>query len=203
MRGRDTSLLWSFGFLAAAFSIAPLVAFSFSAFAGMGKAAASKTLPLLLALVSPSTLSALRFSLVQAALSTVLALLVGFPGAFFVARYDFRGRRFFMALAAVPFCLPAILVILSFILYYGKNGYFSLLLARVGFVPRGEGLLYSIWGLVFVHAFYNFPIVIQNVGSVWAKMSRSREEAARTLGQESSDPCSRYPALSPPSICNL
>jgi len=182
MRGRDTSLLWSFGFLAAAFSIAPLVAFSFSAFAGMGKADASKTLPLLLALVSPSTLSALRFSLVQAALSTVLALLVGFPGAFFVARYDFRGRRFFMALAAVPFCLPAILVILSFILYYGKNGYFSLILARLGYGSKGEGLLYSIWGLVFVHAFYNFPIVIQNVGSVWAKMSRSREEAARTLG---------------------
>ena len=182
MRGRHTVLLWVVGIFAAAFSIAPLAAFAYSAFAGTGKLAEGKTLPLLLALVSPSTISALRFSLVQATLSTVLALLVGFPGAFFVARYDFRGRRFFMALAAVPFCLPAILVILSFILYYGKNGYFSLMLARLGFVPKGEGLLYSMWGLVFVHAFYNFPIVIQNVGSVWAKLSRSREDAARTLG---------------------
>jgi len=183
MKGKDNVLLRSFGFLAATFTISPLVAFAVSAFAGAGKAGgANKALPLLLAFISPSTLSALKFSLVQATMSTVLALLVGFPGAFFVARYNFRGRRFFMALAAVPFCLPAILVILSFILYYGKSGYLTLALARLGYIPKGEGLLYSIWGLVFVHAFYNFPIVIQNVGSVWAKMPRSREEAARTLG---------------------
>jgi thiamine transport system permease protein len=107
---------------------------------------------------------------------------VGFPGAYFVAKYKFKARRFFLSLAAVPFCLPPILVILSFILYYGKNGWFSAALSTIGLVRGPGGFLYSFGGLVFIHAFYNFPIVIQNLGSVWSRMPASREEAARTLG---------------------
>lgn len=189
---------------AAVFTLAPLVAFVISAgaggpspggFAGAGGGAgtggaggAGSAEPYsafgaaLAALFSASTLAALRFSLSQAFLSTLLALIVGFPGAFFVAKYRFRGRRFFLSLAAVPFCLPPILVILSFILYYGKNGWFTRALGALGLGWRGGELLYSFWGLVFVHAFYNFPIIIQNVGSLWSQLPRSREEAARTLG---------------------
>ncbi len=97
-------------------------------------------------------------------------------GAFFIARYKFPGRRFFLSLAAVPFCLPPILVILAFILYYGKSGWLSDAFRLIGFDGFGEsGFLYSLQGLVLVHAFYNFPIVVQNVGAVWTKCP-SREE---------------------------
>ncbi|MCX7026981.1 MAG: iron ABC transporter permease [Spirochaetes bacterium] len=127
--------------------------------------------------------SALSFSLLQAGASTVLAVLIGLPGAYIVAKYRFPGRKLLFSLSAVPFCLPPLLVILSFILYYGRTGWISKLIALLGFQRSGySGFLYSFWGLVFVHAFYNFPIVIQNLGSLWARMPRSREEAARTLG---------------------
>lgn len=201
MRGRNASSLRVIAFAAVAFTLSPLVAFTLSSFqrtAGIaipgvvipggaypgdaGSGDAVSVAILIRSLFSPSTLAALKFSLTQAFLSTLLALIIGFPGAYFIAKYDFRGRRFFLALAAIPFCLPSILVILSFILYYGKNGWFTLALARAGLEWQGGSLLYSLWGLVFVHAFYNFPIIIQNVGSVWTKMPRSREEAARTLG---------------------
>ncbi len=165
-----------------AFTLSPLAAFVHSAFADGAGGQGEGVRALLTALFSPATLAALSFSLRQAALSTAIAFIAGFPGAYFVARYEFKGRSFFLALAAVPFCLPSILVILSFILYYGKSGWFSLALAKAGLAPGGGSLLYSLWGLVFIHAFYNFPIFIQNVGSVWARMPRSREEAARTLG---------------------
>ncbi|MCE1196382.1 iron ABC transporter permease, partial [bacterium] len=98
------------------------------------------------------------------------------------ATYNFAGRKPFLSLAAVPFCLPPILVILAFILYYGKNGWFSRALEAAGAGPIGNGFLYSFWGLVTVHAFYNFPIIVQNVGSVWSSLPKSREEAARTMG---------------------
>lgn len=168
-------------FAVIAFTLSPLAAFVYSALGGAAEGGQGAGRAVILDLLSPATLSALRFSLSQAALSTLLAFVVGFPGAYFVSKYEFKGRRFFLALAAIPFCLPSILVILSFILYYGKNGWFSLVMAKAG-LAGGGSLLYSLWGLVFVHAFYNFPIFIQNVGSVWAKMPRSREEAARTLG---------------------
>jgi len=169
-------------YLIVALTLYPSLAFAASVLTGGAGGAAEALRELVAALKAPSTLASLRFSLLQAAASTVLALIVGFPGAYFVARYKFKARRFFLSLAAVPFCLPPILVILSFILYYGKNGWFSIALSTLGLARDSGGFLYSFGGLVFIHAFYNFPIVIQNIGSVWSRMPASREEAARTLG---------------------
>jgi thiamine transport system permease protein len=184
MKGKNKGLRQGFAFVAVAFTISPLIAFAGAAIqaASTADGGTFSVKNFLLPLFSSSTMSALRFSLVQASLSALLALVVGFPGAFFVAKYNFLGRRFFLALSAIPFCLPPILVILSFILYYGKSGWFTLSLSRLGMHWEGGSFLYTLWGLVFVHAFYNFPIIVQNVGSVWSKLPRSREEAARTLG---------------------
>ena len=186
MKGGNSFILLCIAFAAIAFTISPLIAFAADAVTTSprnGDGAVPAMTTIVRALTSRATQAALGFSLGQAGLSTVLAMVVGFPGAFFIARYKFPGRRFFLSLAAVPFCLPPILVILAFILYYGKSGWLSDAFRLIGFDGFGEsGFLYSLQGLVLVHAFYNFPIVVQNVGAVWTKMPASREEAARTLG---------------------
>ncbi|MEW6550465.1 MAG: iron ABC transporter permease, partial [Spirochaetota bacterium] len=66
------------------------------------------------AFLSDSTARTLRFTLAQAGLSTLSALALGLPGAYLVARFSFPGRKFFLSLAAVPFCLPPLLVVLAF-----------------------------------------------------------------------------------------
>jgi thiamine transport system permease protein len=188
MNSGGRKLLLATRLAALAIMLLPLGAFVCSAFAGNpSNAGDAKPIGsgLSAALFSSQTVAAVRFSLFQAAASTLLAVIIGLPGAYFVATYNFAGRKPFLSLAAVPFCLPPILVILAFILYYGKNGWFSRALAAAnlgGGGGGGGGFLYSFWGLVTVHAFYNFPIIIQNVGALWAKLPKSREEAARTLG---------------------
>jgi len=186
MKGGNSFILLCIAFAAIAFTVSPLIAFAADAVTASPRndgGAVTAMAAIVGALTSRATRAALGFSLGQAGLSTILAMLVGFPGAFFIARYKFPGRRFFLSLAAVPFCLPPILVILAFILYYGKSGWLSDAFRLIGFDGFGEsGFLYSLQGLVLVHAFYNFPIVVQNVGAVWTKMPASREEAARTLG---------------------
>ena len=128
-------------------------------------------------------LKSLRFTLLQSAASTMLALAIGLPGAWLAARFDFRGRRVLLALAAIPFCFPPILVILAFILYYGKEGMLSQVYALVGGRSHEyRGLLYSFWGIVMVHAFYNFPIAVHQVSAHWMRIPTSQSEAARTLG---------------------
>ena len=185
MNSGGRKLLLATRLAALAIMLLPLGAFVCSAFAGNpSNAGDAKPIGsgLSAALISSQTVAAVRFSLFQAAASTLHAVIIGLPGAYFVATYNFAGRKPFLSLAAVPFCLPPILVILAFILYYGKNGWFSRALAAANLGGGGGGFLYSFWGLVTVHAFYNFPIIIQNVGAVWAKLPKSREEAARTLG---------------------
>lgn len=155
----------------------------FSAFFVQGLRAGADAGSVWAVLASPSARSALGFSLLQASVSTVLALVFGLPGAYLVATYRFPGRKLLLSLSAVPFCLPPLLVILAFVLYYGREGWLSRGLALLGMNRKAyRGILYSFWGLVFVHAFYNFPLVVQNVGSLWVRLPRSREEAARTLG---------------------
>lgn len=132
---------------------------------------------------SASTARALSFSLSQALASALLALLVGLPGAWLVARHEFPGRALLKALSAIPFCVPPILVVLAFVLYYGRAGLLNRgLMAAFGLAEPPLTFLYSFWGLVLVHGFYNFPIVLQGVAATWEGLPRDREEAARTLG---------------------
>jgi thiamine transport system permease protein len=134
-------------------------------------------------LAAPSTLRATVFGLEQAALSTLVALAIGLPGAWLCARYDFPGKRLLRSLSSVPFCVPPILVVLAFVLYYGRSGILNrALMAAFGLDEPPITFLFSLGGLVLVHGFYNFPIVLQNVGSVWEGITEEREEAARSLG---------------------
>lgn len=162
------------------FSLAPLVAFAKNAIVSAGRI----SLATLLGGISvPVIVQSLRFTLLQAFASTALAIGIGLPGAWLAARFRFPGRRILLALAAVPFCFPPILVILAFILYYGKEGYFSAFLALIiGRKNEYQGLLYSFWGLVLVHAFYNFPIAVHQISAVWMRIPDSQKEAAKTLG---------------------
>jgi len=176
-----TGILLSIALIAIlSFSLVPLVAFAKNAIAGAGHAAS---------LVSAGSISvpvlvrSLQFTLLQALASTALAIGIGLPGAWLAARFRFPGRRALLALAAVPFCFPPILVILAFILYYGKEGYFSAFLALIlGRKSEYRGLLYSFWGLVLVHAFYNFPIAVHQISALWMRIPESQKEAAKTLG---------------------
>src|SRR5713226_3951873 len=61
---------------------------------------------LLPALRSPLVLDALRLSLVTSAASLALALLLGTPLAYGLARVPFRGRGLVDALVEVPIVLP-------------------------------------------------------------------------------------------------
>ncbi len=112
------------------FSMAPLVAFLKIALSSLWDAnkslGAAGTISSFLSRIPVSTIvRSLKFTLSQSLASTLLAVAIGLPGAWFAARFRFAGRKALLALAAVPFCFPPILVILAFILYYGKEGFLS------------------------------------------------------------------------------
>ncbi|SLM19683.1 putative ABC-type transporter, integral membrane subunit [uncultured spirochete] len=170
------------------FSMAPLVAFLKIALSSLWDAnkslGAAGTISSFLSRIPVSTIvRSLKFTLSQSLASTLLAIAIGLPGAWFAARFRFAGRKALLALAAVPFCFPPILVILAFILYYGKEGFLSSVISWF-FGPRKQyqGFLYSFWGLVMVHAFYNFPIAVHQISALWIRIPDTQMEAAKTLG---------------------
>ena len=116
------------------------------------------------------------FTIGQALASTLLTLALGLPGAYIFAKYDFPGKSFVKAILTVPFVMPSIMVALGFILLFGKQGFFTQL------IGRDLGILYSWKAILIAHAFYNFPVVVRMVSSLWQRINPHYEEVAMSLG---------------------
>ncbi|QGA82312.1 iron ABC transporter permease [Halomicrobium sp. LC1Hm] len=120
------------------------------------------------------------FTAYQALLSTVASVLVGLPGAYLLARFEFPGRRFLRSVTILPFVLPSIMVAVGFLAMFGRTGLFNDLLAVVGLGP--VELTFTLEIIVLAHAFYNAPLVTRLVTAAWESVDARRVETARTLG---------------------
>jgi len=123
------------------------------------------------------------FTIEQAILSTIASILLGLPGAYLLAGYEFRGKSVIKAITTVPFVLPSIIVVLGFVIFFGNSGVLNRLLQtafRLNEPPLK--ILYSMKAIILAHTFYNFPICIRLVSAVWSRINPNIERAARSLG---------------------
>ena len=135
------------------------------------------------AAASPYNRRIILFTLTQAALSTVFSVLLGLPGAWLLANRDFPGKRLIKAVSTVPFVLPSILVVLGFVIFFGNNGFLNRILMDLTNIKEPPlKILYTLNAIILAHGFYNFPIVIRIVSSLWEKLDPSVSNAARSLG---------------------
>ena len=135
------------------------------------------------ALAEPRFIKSFGYGLSQAGVSTLLAVVLGLPGAYLMALRRFPGKRILAASSSVPFCIPPLIVAIAFVLYYGRNGWLNAMLMKVfGLESPPITFLYSFAGIVLTHGFYNFPLVLRMVGDAWSTTPESHEEAASLLG---------------------
>jgi thiamine transport system permease protein len=136
--------------------------------------------------LQPFVLDTLLFTLALAGLSTLLTLLLGLPGAWVFARFEFPAKRLLRALTLVPFVLPTVVVGSAFLALLGPRSPINAI-AEVIFgsgVPqlRLDG---SVTAILVAHVFYNIAVIIRLVGGLWAHLDPRTEEAARMLGATS------------------
>jgi thiamine transport system permease protein len=135
------------------------------------------------ALRSESIRGILWFTIWQAALSTLLTLAIGLPGAFLFARYEFRGKTLLQALTAVPFVMPTVVVAAAFYALLGPNGWLNLGLMRIfGLSAAPIQLTNTIYAILLAHIFYNTTIILRMVGDFWSHLDPRLNQAARILG---------------------
>ena len=132
---------------------------------------------------NPYTFRVIGFTLWQALVSTVVSIVLGLPGAWLLGRARFRGKRLLKALTAIPFVLPSILVVLSFVIFYGNSGVLNRFVMAAFDLKRPPfTILYSFSAIILAHAFYNFPLAARLIGAFWERHSDGPAMAARTLG---------------------
>ncbi len=118
---------------------------------------------------SSSTRRVAWFTLWQAAVSTVLTVVVALPAAWIIGRVQMRGRALFAAVLVVPFVLPTVVVGTAFLAVLDRGGPLA-------------GLRQSAAAVILAHVFFNYAVIARTVGAAWAAVDPSTEEAARTLG---------------------
>ncbi len=125
----------------------------------------------------------LWFTTWQAALSTVLTLLLGLPAAYVFSHYQFRGKRLLRVLTTLPFILPTVVAVAGFTALLGPRGLLNLGLMRLFALDTAPiTFMNTLWGILLVHVFYNTTIVLRVVGSAWAQLDERWEQTARVLG---------------------
>ncbi|HIE57692.1 MAG TPA: iron ABC transporter permease [Anaerolineales bacterium] len=135
------------------------------------------------ALRSASARRVLWFTFWQAALSVLLTLLAGLPGAYFLARYRFRGKSLVRALTGVAFVMPTLVVAAGFTALLGPKGLVNAGLMSFFNLERPPiEFTNTLTAILTAHVFYNVSIVLRLVGDFWARLDPRMEQAARTLG---------------------
>lgn len=115
--------------------------------------------------------------------STFVALLIGLPTAFFVARRNFLLRRLLLSFGAIPLAMPALIIALGYVSVFGMGGIINTILAKLFHTSEPTvTFLYSPLGLIITQGFYNFPLVATIISDGWAQISPTYRNAAQTLG---------------------
>jgi iron(III) transport system permease protein len=119
-------------------------------------------------------------TLQYASLSTGLAVAAGGALAILVARTDLPGRQAFGRLTLLPLLLPALGIVLGWIVIWGPGGYLSHVFQTRLHIPTID--LNSILGMSVVEATRLLPVAFMTCEAALARADSSLEDAARSAG---------------------
>jgi molybdate transport system permease protein len=129
-------------------------------------------------LASDVVTDALRLSAIASVSATAIALVLGIPLAWLLARVEFPGRSVVRGIVTLPLVLPPVVGGAALLFALGRRG-------LVG-EPLGEltGLLlpFSTWGVIVATTFVAMPFLVITVEGALRNMDRRFEGAAATLG---------------------
>ncbi len=131
----------------------------------------------LAAVTEPDALSAIRLTLVAAALSVPLNLAFGVAAAWAIAKFEFRGRSVLLTLIDLPFSVSPVIAGLIYVLVFGLQGWFGEWLR-----DHDLKVIFAVPGIVLATVFVTFPFVARELIPLMQAQGTEQEEAARVLG---------------------
>ena len=131
----------------------------------------------LAAIREKDALSALRLTLLTAAIAVPANLLFGLAASWAIARFDFPGRSVLLTLIDLPFAISPVISGVVFILLFGRQGWLGPWLA-----DHDLKVVFAVPGIVLATIFVTFPFVARELIPVMQAQGRDEEEAAVVLG---------------------
>ncbi len=129
------------------------------------------------AIVDPEARSAIRLTLMTAAIAVPLNVLFGVAAAWAIARFDFPGKQFLITLIDIPFSVSPVIAGMMFVLLLGVR-------APLGgwLDAHGIKLIFAEPGIVLATIFVTFPLAARELIPIMQAVGSEEEEAAIVLG---------------------
>jgi sulfate transport system permease protein len=129
------------------------------------------------AIVEPDALSAMRLTLLAAAIAVPLNVVFGIAAAWAIAKHDFRGKQFLITLIDLPFSVSPVIAGLVYVLVFGAQGWFGPWLYE-----HDIKIIFAVPGIVLATIFVTVPFVARELIPLMQAQGREEEEAALVLG---------------------
>jgi molybdate transport system permease protein len=131
---------------------------------------------LMVAIFHPETFFALRFSLMTSVMAMTIAIVVGIPSAYFMARSSFPFKNILETILELPLVMPPLIVGVGLLFLLGQ-GMLGDYLAKLGI-----SFIFTPLGAVAAQAFIATPIVMKSARAAFSSVDIGYEESAQTLG---------------------
>jgi len=129
------------------------------------------------AIVEPDAISAIKLTLITAAIAVPLNLVFGVAAAWCIAKFEFRGKNVLLTLIDLPFSVSPVIAGLIYVLLFGAQGWLGPWLAE-----HDIKILFAVPGIVLATIFITFPFVARELIPLMQAQGTEEEEAALVLG---------------------
>ncbi|MCI4320062.1 MAG: ABC transporter permease [Thermoplasmata archaeon] len=120
---------------------------------------------------------AVVFTLVSSGLAVAVALLLGVPTGYLLARRNFRGKAVVEALVTLPILIPHLLVGVALVVLFDRESLFGGAVSRLG-IP----FLNTVYAVVAVMAYVSTSYAVTASQLAFQSVDADLLEASRTLG---------------------
>lgn len=128
-------------------------------------------------LIDPMALSAIKLTLLTAAIAVPLNTIFGLAAAWAITKFSFRGKNLLVTLIDLPFAISPVISGMVFILLFGSKGWFGPWLSA-----HDIKIVFALPGIVLATVFVTFPFVARELIPLMQSQGTEEEEAAATLG---------------------
>jgi molybdate/tungstate transport system permease protein len=143
----------------------------------LGMMLASSFSELSAAAVDREVTASIRLTLGAALVATIICTAVGVPLAYLLARHDFRGKSFVLAITDLPIIIPHSAAGIALLTLVGRRSFLSHV------IPGwGDGLVGTFAGISAAMAFVSVPYLISTARLGFEAVPERLEKVARTLG---------------------
>ncbi len=123
------------------------------------------------------TQSAIRLTLLTAAIAVPMNLVFGVAAAWAIGKFDFVGKSLLITLIDLPFSVSPVVSGLIYVLLFGLQG-----LLGPWLIAHGIRIIFAVPGIVLATIFVTFPFVARELLPMVQAQGNEEEEAALTLG---------------------